>query len=86
MARNPWQNQFDDYDDYSDYEAENPEGNDTITCRGCGRQIYEDAFQCPYCGQYVEADTSPWSDRPFWWIVLAILGLLAVISALLLNV
>ncbi|MCS7238343.1 MAG: hypothetical protein NZ899_08740 [Thermoguttaceae bacterium] len=78
-----------DYDEYLDDEYGDRDGADeesqTITCRGCGREIYEDAFQCPYCGRYVEVETNPWSDRPFWWVLLALLGLLAAISALVLG-
>lgn len=44
--------------------------------------VYEDAEQCPYCGTYITSQTSPWAGRSVWWIVLAVLGLLATILVL----
>jgi len=78
-----------DWDDLeSDLEVEEeiePETTPTISCRHCGREIYEDSFQCWYCGQYVEADTNPWSGKPVWWIFIAFAGIVALILALLLG-
>lgn len=27
--------------------------DDTLPCPACGRQVYEDADQCPYCGEWI---------------------------------
>ncbi|GEM_PF-2881575 len=54
----------------------------SISCAQCGMELYEDAFQCPRCGAYVEVDTHPLSGRPLWWILLGLLGLIATIVAL----
>jgi hypothetical protein len=72
---------FDGFDDWP--EEPDDEATETITCRQCGADIYEDAVQCPECGWYVTGDTSAWSDRPTWWIVLGLLGALAFALAML---
>lgn len=85
--------QRDDYDDYSsgdqdleEIPQDNGDDSPTVSCPQCRREIYEDSVQCCYCGHYLEADTSPWSGRPFWWVILALLGILAVMTALILGV
>ena len=37
---------------------------------------------CPVCGTYITADNSIWSGRPGWWILLGLLGILAVVVVL----
>lgn len=72
-----WDNdQFDDDDCDSD---DSPA--DTIRCNNCGTSIYEDSVRCPHCGWYVTADTSIWSGRPGWWILLGLAGIVAAIVA-----
>jgi hypothetical protein len=63
----------DDFDD---------ESTETVPCCQCGAQVYEDAIRCPACGAYLTHHTSLWSGRPGWWILLGLLGILAVILAL----
>lgn len=75
---NDWE--YPDEDDYDDDES------DTIPCPNCGADVYEDAVQCPVCGQYVTSDsTNLWAGRSAWWILLALLGVGAVIWVLLLG-
>ena len=33
--------------------------SDTVPCRACGRDIYEDAERCPHCGEYVVPGGEP---------------------------
>lgn len=54
-----------------------------VACPHCGAEVYEDAVQCPACGAYITHPTDGWSGRPRWWIVLGLLGILAVILVLL---
>jgi hypothetical protein len=54
----------------------------TQECPRCGADVYEDIEQCPLCGAWITADTSPWSGRSVWWVVLAILGMLALVWTL----
>lgn len=62
-----------------------PEDDDetaVVECPNCGAEIYEEAPQCPVCGEYVVHDTSPWQGKPLWWIILGLLGVAAVIVVL----
>jgi len=63
----------DDFDDDS---------TETVPCPHCGADVYEEAVQCPVCGTYITFRTGVWAGRPGWWIVLAVLGLVATIFAL----
>lgn len=54
----------------------------TLPCPSCGTEIDEEAVRCPHCGSYVTHTASIWSGRSAWWIVLGILGILAVILSL----
>ena len=75
------------YEEYPDEESldggDHDESDDyTIACPQCGADVYDDVVRCPHCGDYITHDTGPWSDRPWWWIALGLLGALAAILAL----
>lgn len=60
---------------------EGDESSETIPCAQCGEAIYEDAVQCPACGAYVvHASGSAWTGRPWWYVLLAALGVGAAIA------
>ena len=67
----------DDGDDFDDDEA-----TLTCPCPECGAVVYEDAVQCPVCGNYITHQTNVWLGRPAWWIVLGVLGVAAAIAML----
>ena len=76
-------------DDWVDdaYEEDDYGGEDddyTVECPECGADVYEDAEQCPVCGNYIIHTSSsyPWKDRPMWWIVIGVMGILAVLLSL----
>ena len=70
-----WENPEPDEDD--------SDASDTSPCPSCGEAIYEDAVRCPFCGDYVSAGSaSLFAGRSYWFIVLGILGIVAVIVAL----
>jgi hypothetical protein len=69
-------------DDFEQPDAFDDASDDTEPCPECGADIYEDAEQCPHCGAYVTHSTSAWSGRPLWWIVLGVLGVVALVIAL----
>lgn len=53
--------------------------DETEGCPFCGRQVYHDAEQCPYCRNYLlDRDTSATIHRPTWVVVTAML-LIAII-------
>lgn len=75
----------DDWDEeYADDAYDDDDESYTVECPECGADVYEDAEQCPSCGQYIihSSLNYVWKDRPTWWIVLGFLGILAVILAL----
>jgi hypothetical protein len=87
MSLDRWDESADSFDDceYPE-EADGDDGSaDTIGCPHCGADVYEDADQCPECGMYLVADTRVWSGKSLWWIALGLLGIVAVILALVLG-
>lgn len=82
-SNDDWFQESDDEFDEADYpDDEADDSTETVACPSCGREVYEEAEQCPYCGSYIIHQTSPWLGRSVWWIVLAVLGLIATIVAL----
>lgn len=67
-------------DDYP--ESSDDASTDTVRCPQCGAEVYEDAPACPYCGCYLTPDTSVWSGRSAWWVLLGLAGLVATVVAL----
>lgn len=70
-----------------DWEEDEPdEGDDDLAnvacCAACGEKVYEDAEQCPHCGEYVVHSTSAFADRPLWFCLLGVLGVVATIICL----
>lgn len=58
---------------------------DTIACPNCGAAVYEDAEQCPQCGEYlIRGSTSPLVGRGIIYRWLALAGIAAVIASILL--
>lgn len=64
------------------HEDDDDPSSHTVECPECGESIYDDAEQCPFCGQYVTIDTRSLAGRPFWYVALALLGIAATIAAL----
>ena len=63
-------------DEDSDWEVDQVnDGDDTIPCPHCRKEIYDGAEQCPYCGQYISAEDSPLEARPLWIVIAAVLCL-----------
>tara|TARA_B100000029_G_scaffold286744_1_gene280483 strand:+ start:743 stop:1006 length:264 start_codon:yes stop_codon:yes gene_type:complete len=54
----------------------------TVTCASCGADVYEEAEQCPSCGEWITRFHSPWQGHSPWWVILGVLGVLATILAL----
>ena len=69
-------------EEYPDEDEFDDDASLTLPCPQCGADVYEDAPACPACGAYITHDTSQWSARPAWWILLGILGVLAAMLAL----
>ena len=71
-----------DFDDDFDGDFED-ESTETLPCPECGAAVYEDAVRCPECGTYITFRAGAWTGRPTWWILLALLGLVAAILAMI---
>ena len=70
-------------DEYPEEDEFDDDLTETVPCAQCGAEVYEDAVRCPHCGTYISHDVDLWSGRPGWWIILGLLGIAAVILALL---
>lgn len=76
---------LDDYyddDDVYEYDDDEPE---YLPCPNCGAEIQEDSVRCPICDTYITFSTSMWQGKSLWWIVLGLLGMVAVIYILTLG-
>lgn len=76
--------EWDDYDDDWSPGMDDDDESYTVDCPECGAEVYEDAERCPSCGSYIilSSSGSVWQGRPAWWIILGLLGIIAVILAL----
>lgn len=71
---------MDDWDEFQDEDWSDDDGETFVApCPNCGADVYEDAEQCPVCGDYIVHDTHAWSGKPLWWILLGLAGVVAVI-------
>ena len=72
-----WEDESDKWDDDNDFDDED-EDLPTILCPFCRAEIYEEAEQCPECGEYISSEDR--QARPTlqarWIILTAILCLL----------
>lgn len=85
MCAADWNNTFADLDDreYPDVDPrEDDDSTETVECPLCHADVYEDAEQCPVCGEFIPRTPSAWSDKPTWWIALGILGIITLLVAL----
>lgn len=72
-----------EYPDEDDMDEE----SETLPCPNCGTDVYEDAEQCPVCGQYImSGGGNLWEGRSAWWVLLGLLGVGAVLWVLLAGV
>ena len=72
-----WDNEYEE--DWSD-----DDDGDTlvIPCSACGADVYEDAEWCPICGEYIVHRTDAWQQKPTWWVVLGLAGIIATVIVL----
>jgi len=76
-------NEFaDDDDHYEPEEWSDDESVELVECSHCGAEVYEEAPQCPVCGNYMVVSTSAMSGKPLWFVLLGLAGIVAVVLAL----
>lgn len=68
-----------DFDDQPD-DGDTDDAELTIACPYCQNDIYEDAPQCPHCGNFLSDEESARPPRPAWLIAGVVLGLLVILS------
>lgn len=78
----------DDEDADLEGEVDEPDPDDCyIACPNCGMDVYDEAALCPYCSEVlVGGSTNYLSDKPTWYVYLAVAGIIAVILSVLMAV
>jgi formylmethanofuran dehydrogenase subunit E len=78
------QQEWSEWDDDPDEEElpEDDDSTDVVTCSSCGGEVYEDAVQCPLCGEYIIHGSHSISGKPLWFVLLGLAGIIAVILIL----
>jgi predicted nucleic acid-binding Zn ribbon protein len=65
--------------DGSDQDDDEDGSVDTVKCPSCGRQVYEGAQRCPYCGEYISReDPRRPAPPPLWFVVGVIILIIAL--------
>jgi hypothetical protein len=64
---------------------EEDEETETVECPKCGADLYEDAVRCPLCGEYVHHTHSVWKDKPLWWKLVGLAGILAILLSIAIS-
>lgn len=84
MSHAEWDDErpLEDWEDPNDADDESPD-EDTATrdCPHCGASVYEDAVQCPRCGDFLPRHGRAGPAALPWWMLA---GLAAALAALLL--
>jgi hypothetical protein len=79
MRNDSVEDSWSDEEDWSETEGE----TNSIPCPECGGEVYEEADACPHCGYFLEdAAVDPMLGKPWWFVVLGILGIIATVFAL----
>jgi hypothetical protein len=77
MRSYPDDDEWDDSDDspIEDDDIDSDDGEPTVACPYCRREIHEDSQRCPYCEQFVSAEDAPPARKPWWIIIGAVICL-----------
>lgn len=67
-------------DDYEsgDCDGVDKDGDATVSCPYCSRDIPEDTPRCPYCETYISEEDAPPAKKP-WWIVIGVVICLYIV-------
>jgi hypothetical protein len=68
----------DDLDDEFDEDDPDDDGDVTVPCPHCRREIHEDSERCPYCERYISDRDAPHRRKP-WWIVAGVVICLYIV-------
>jgi hypothetical protein len=70
----------DDFDE--DWMHGDDEETPLVRCPNCCREIYREADSCPHCGEFLISDPAPLDSKRKWFVMLGLLGMLAVVLVL----
>jgi hypothetical protein len=68
--------------EYSDEDESDDDATATLICPHCGAEVYEDAEYCPVCDNFISPRANAISNRPLWWILLGLAGVVATLAVL----
>jgi hypothetical protein len=57
------------------YDSDDDDGEPTVPCPYCRRDILEDVPQCPYCERYISVEDHAQPSKPLWVILTALVCL-----------
>lgn len=80
----PYQDADDDLHDDEFPDEADVADEQTVRCPACNGEIYHDSAACPACGRWLD-DAPPaslWHKRPWWWVAVALAGVVAAVAAL----
>ena len=65
--------------------AEWDDDAEVLPCPACGAEVYEEAERCPECDEYIVPGSgrNVFLGRPLWWVILGLLGTIALIVFLM---
>jgi hypothetical protein len=70
-------------DEWSDEDDWSDEDSPTTPCPECGADVYEESDHCPACGHFLLSDSShPLMEKPAWFVILGLVGIIATLIAL----
>ena len=73
---------YEDDEPIEDWSDGDDDESLTGQCPQCGSTVYHDADVCPVCGEFLTTTVSPLTSRPVWFVVLGLLGIVAVVLVL----
>lgn len=65
-----------------DWTDSDDESTPLVNCPNCRGEVYYEADSCPHCGEFLIGDSNPLVGRPKWFVVLGLLGIVAVLLVL----
>ncbi|HVK10767.1 MAG TPA: hypothetical protein VM597_18510 [Gemmataceae bacterium] len=65
-------------DDDTEYVPCERDNDPTMECPHCKATVFDESEQCPACGQYLSAETTP-AAKPAWIVVTAVVCLIVAV-------
>lgn len=76
---NAYRDEDAEWDDDEADLADDSDGEPTVPCPFCRRQILEDSPRCPYCERYISEEDYASASKPLWVILTALTCLAAAL-------